>query len=101
MYQVTNLQHKTEKITALHTDVKKQMLQGNESLITTTTEHSYTDGTIMLEVKKERASAGKTINSGLSKTIIINGSDKWPLVLMVFVLATISVLSYGTLAAFL
>ena len=77
------------------------MLQGNESLITITTEHTYTDGTTMLEVTKETASAGKIINSDISKTIMINGSDKWNLILMVFVLATISVLSYGPLAAYL
>ena len=101
MYQVTNLQHKTENKAALHVVVTDRILQENESLITTTTEHSYTDGTVLREMKKETASAGKIINSGISKTIIINGSDKWTLILMVFVLAVISVLSYGPLAAFL
>ena len=101
MYQVTNLQHKTENKAALHVVVTDQILQENESLITTTTEHSYTDGTVLREMKKETASAGKIINSGISKTVMINGSDKWTLILMVFVLAVISVLSYGPLAAFL
>ena len=101
MYQVTNLQHKTENKAALHVVITDRILQKNESLITTTTEHSYTDGTVLREMKKETASAGKIINSGISKTIIINGSDKWTLILMVFVLAVISVLSYGPLAAFL
>ncbi len=101
MYQVANLQHKTEKVSERHVEIKKQMLQGNQSLTTITTEHTYTDGTAMLEVTKETASAGKIINSDLAKTIVINGSDKWKLILMVFVLATISVLSYGPLAAYL
>ena len=101
MYQVTNLQHKTENKAALHVVVTDRILQENESPITTTTEHSYTDGTVLREMKKETASAGKIINSGISKTVMINGSDKWTLILMVFVLAVISVLSYGPLAAFL
>ncbi len=101
MYQVTNLQHKTENKTALHIVVTDQILQDNESLITTTAEHSYTDGTVLREIKKETASAGKIIKSGISKIIMINGSDKWTLILMVSVLAIISVLSYGPLAAFL
>lgn len=101
MYQVTNLQHKIEKVSALHVDIKKQMPEGNQSLIITTTEHTYADGTTSLEVKKEITLVGKPINSAISKTIMINSSDKWKLILMVFVLAIISVLSYGPLAAFL
>ncbi len=101
MYQVTNLQKKTENKAALHVVVTNQLLQGSESLITTTTEHSYTDGTVLREIRKETISAGNVLNSDMSKTLMVNGSDKWMLTLMVFVLATIAVLSYGPLAAYL
>ena len=100
MYQVTNLQKKTENKAALHVVVTNQLLQGTESL-TTTTEHFYTDGTVLREIRKETTSSGNVLTSDRSKTIMINGSDKWMLILMVFVLATIAVLSYGPLAAYL
>ena len=101
MYQVTNLQKKTENKAALHVVVTNQLLQGTESLTTTTTEHFYTDGTVLREIRKETTSSGNVLTSDRSKTIMINGSDKWMLILMVFVLATIAVLSYGPLAAYL
>jgi len=101
MYQVTNLQKKTENKAALHVVVTNQLLQGTESLTTTTTEHFYTDGTVLREIRKETTSFGNVLTSDRSKTIMINGSDKWMLILMVFVLATIAVLSYGPLAAYL
>ena len=100
MYQVTNLQKKTENKAALQVVVTNQLLQGSESLITTT-EHFYTDGTVLRETRKETISAGNVLNSDMSKTLIVNDSDKWMLILMVFVLATIAVLSYGPLAAYL
>lgn len=101
MYQVTNLQKKTEDKTALRVVVTNQLLPGNESLITTTIQHFYTDGTVLRETRKETTLAGNVSNSDLSKTILINSPDKRMLVLMIFVLETISVLSYGPLAAFL
>ena len=101
MYQVTNLQKKTENKAALHVVVTNQLLQGTESLTTTTTEHFYTDGTVLREIRKETTSSGNVLTSDRSKTIMINGSDKWMLILMVFVLATIAALSYGPLAAYL
>ena len=100
MYQVTNLQKKTENKAALQVVVTNLLLQGSESLITTT-EHFYTDGTVLREIRKETTSFGNVLTSDRSKTIMINGSDKWMLILMVFVLATIAVLSYGPLAAYL
>ncbi len=73
MYQVTNLQHKTEKVSERQVEIKKQMLHGNQLLTNITTKHTYTDGTTMLEVTNETASAGKIVNSDLAKTIC----DQW------------------------
>ena len=100
MYRVTDLQYKVENKSAIAIDVKRQISPGNTSLITTT-KHSYTDGTIFREVKKETTSIDKTVTTAQSKTITVSVADKWNLILLVFVLEIISVLSYGPLAAFL
>ena len=101
MYQVTNLQYKTENETAPHVDVTKQMFQGGQSIIATTTGHFYSDGTMLEEVKKETTSAGTKIKTEILKTFTVTAPDKRKLIFLVFVLMIISVMSYGPLAAYL
>lgn len=101
MYQVTNLQHKVENKSAFIINTKRQILSANESLITITTERSYTDGTILHEVKKEIASSGKTLKTDILKIIKINVADKRTLIFLVFILMIVVALSYGPLAAYL
>ena len=101
MYAVTNLRLKIENKTALSVHITNQILPGKESITTTITEHSYTDGTKVRELKKETTIGGNIIKSEISKTIKVSDPDKWILISLVFVLAVIATLSYGPLAAYL
>src|SRR5450432_3167012 len=103
MYQTINLQHKTE-INAATTIAAERIplsISNRDSLLTTTTQRFFTDGTIYKEVKKEIVRAGKTTKPEIVKTIKINEADKWMLVVMIFLLEIICAMSYGPLAAFL
>lgn len=78
-----------------------EFLPANDSLVIATTQHFYTDGTVLTEVKKETSSIGKTANTEIAKTIKVNGHDKWKLVWLLFLLLAILSIAYGPLAAFL
>ena len=101
IYQVTNMQLKVENKAAAHTDVIKRMFQDNQSVITTTNVHAYTDGTILKEIKKETTLAGTIADTAVSKSILLSRLDKWKVICLVFVLMIISAMSYGPLAAYL
>ncbi len=100
MYEVTDLQRKVENKSAMIVDVKRLISTGSKSLITIT-QHFYTDGTILSEVKTATTTIDGIVVTNLSKTITVNIADKWTLILLIFVLDIISVLSYGPLAAYL
>jgi len=100
MYQFTNLQHKIENKGAKIITTETQPLPENHSLIISTTQHFYTDGTISKEIKKDIT--GKvTRNSEMLTTITVTNSEKWKLIFLVFLLEFIFTLSYGPLAAFI
>lgn len=101
MYKAVNLENKTENKEALTVQRKLEFLPANDSLVTTTTQHFYTDGTVLTEVKKETPSIGKTANTEIAKNIKVNGHDKWKLVWLLFLLLAILTVAYGPLAAFL
>ena len=100
MYQVTNIQHKTENKEAKSITIEIQRLPENQSLTITTTRHFYTDGTFSNETRKDIA--GKvTRNSETLTTITVMNVDKWKLIFLVFLIEFIFTLSYGPLAAFI
>lgn len=103
MYQTTNLQHKVENKSEIKTNVIRDALlpSNTDSLITTTTVHTYTDGTICQEVKKEILSAHKIVKTEVVKSIKINDADTRRLIFLIFLLMFIFTMSYGPLAAFL
>lgn len=100
MYQVTNLQNKTENKAALITDTKTKKLSENDLSVTTTTQHFYTGGTISKEIKTDLTQSG-TRNTEILKTTTVTNTDKWKLIFFVFLLQFIFTLSYGPLAAFI
>jgi MFS family permease len=103
MYQTVNLQHKVENKAETNIDMHHAPLPmpNAGSLITTITNHFYTDGTTCQEVKKETVSNGKTEKTEIVKSIKINTADKWRLIVLFFLLMIIFTMSYGPLAAFL
>ena len=67
MHRVVNLQHKTENSAAFTIKTNTEPLSpGSGSLLTTTSQHFYTDGTIATDVKKEIIGANKTSNPDTS-----------------------------------
>lgn len=101
IYQTTNLEHKTEIASNTQIDTKQEVLPNADSLITTTTQRFYTDGTSFQEVKKSTISAGKIGKTEVAKTIKINDIDKWTLIFLIFLLMIVVAMAYGPIAAFL
>ncbi len=103
MYQTIDLNHKVENKEALKSETKREALlnTNKDSLITTTTQHFYNDGTTYTEVKKEMTNKSKKEIPEIIKTVKINITDKWILIIMVFLLEFITTMSFGPLAAFL
>ena len=103
MYQTGNLANKEEVTANMKVDVKRALLANSttDSLITTTTTHAYTDGTIYKEIVKETVSLSKESKPELSQSIKINETDKWTLIWLVFVQLIFVTMAYGPIAAFL
>ncbi len=101
IYQTTNLEHKVEIASNTKIDTKQEVLPNADSLITTTTQRFYTDGTSFQEVKKSIITAGKTGKTEVVKTIKINDTDKWTLIFLIFLLMVVVAMAYGPIAAFL
>ena len=100
MYHAVDLQHKIENTTAIKINTESEQQQDGTTLTTTTSQHLYTDGTILNEV----SSGLTTYNTRkpiVLKTITLNNTDKWKLIFLVFLLEFIFTVSYGPLAAFL
>ncbi|MEO6136673.1 MAG: MFS transporter [Ginsengibacter sp.] len=100
MYHGVDLQNKIENTSAIKIDTKSQMLAEGSTILTTTTKHFYTDGTLLTEIKND-ITLGDTRKSESLKTITLNNAGKWKLIFLVFLLEFIFTVSYGPLAAFM
>lgn len=89
MYQVTNLQNKTEIKSTVVTNGSEQ-----------STSHFYLDGTVLQQVKNNQIESGKIKTTGVN-SILLNKKDKWKLISLIFLLQLIFTMSYGPLAAFI
>jgi MFS family permease len=107
MYQTTNLKNKQEVTTNFSADsttVADPKVIGG-LIRTKTVKREYTDGTKLTEVTKTRLTNGLTsagpARSDSTKTILVNSSDRWTLIWLVFVQVVFVTLVYGPIAAFL
>lgn len=108
MYQTTNIKNKTE-ITEKGTataEVKENKSKGMDSVYTTT--KAFTDGTTWKEVKTktlDETGAVKIVDGkpkvDTKVTEVINDSDKWTLIFLVFIQIIFVTMVYGPIAAFL
>jgi MFS family permease len=103
MYQTANLKNKEEITANLKVDIKRALLSNSatDSLITTTTTHAYTDGTIYKETVKETVSISKESKPEMSQSITVSEADKWTLIWLVFIQLIFVTMAYGPIAAFL
>jgi MFS family permease len=97
IYQTVSLQNKTENKAAM-TVKRTQSYSGGDHVITTTTMHSYFDGTVYEEVRKDVQGIADAENS---KSIRITGSDELKLVLLVIPLMIIVTMSAGPIGVYL
>ncbi len=108
MYDAGSIKQKTEVAANTVIDVKTvaDAKVAGDSVRTTLTSKVFTDGTTYKETKKEtihaditKADAGKDIK--LTKTVNLDNSSFWKLVLLVFVQVIFVTMVYGPIAAFL
>ena len=98
IYQTGDLQTKTENPSATSVNVKKQSLPDKDQLTITTTQHYYTDGTIVTETKKQTL---HIIRPVISKVIKLSDTDERKVVFLVFLLMIVVSMAHGVCAAFL
>ncbi len=100
MYELSILKNKTENIAAKTIDTQTEVLPGKDLIVTTSTTHFYTDGTLLTQLKKDKTIAGVESTEYIQSTTV-NSKDKWKLIFLVFLLEFIFTISFGPLAAFL
>ena len=106
MYQTTNLKAKQEitaNMTKDSTVAADPKVEGG-SIKTITVKKEYTDGTKYTEVTKIKISpdpAAEPAKPEIKKTVLINDSDKWALIWLVFIQVLFVTMAYGPIAAFL
>jgi MFS family permease len=101
IYQTVNLENKIENKSKAILAVKQQSLSTGDSLIITTAQHFYTDGTIYKEEKIRTIVLGNPEKTDTVKSIIINDNDFKTLIFLLFLLMIIVTMSAGPAAAFL
>ena len=107
MYETTSVKNKLEmpEKRVVLVELKENKKQTMDSIFTTNKE--FTDGTTLVEVKTVSLENGiAKIVDGKAKTevkttIMINSSDKWALILLVFIQVLFVTMVYGPVAAFL
>lgn len=98
IYQSVDLHKKVENRPAMTVTVRQQSLPDNGQLTITTTQHFYTDGTLLTEVKRQTAGiAGPDI----SKVIKISPPDERKLIILVFLLVIDVAMAHAASAAYL
>lgn len=110
IYQTANLSLKTESNSTHNvTSNVSGTVRGTfeiprtfvDSILTTTTQRYYTDGTLCQEIQKQTIGAGKYTKPETSKSITLSQSATLKIILMIFVMSILGGMYYGPLAAFL
>lgn len=102
MYQVTDLQYKTENKSAGNKAVQTEYLpKSGDTLLTTTTKRVYTDGTLYQEVNKQTLHHGQVSNSEIIQNITLNTADLWSLIFLMTLLVIICGMSASPSTAYL
>ncbi|MBP7183889.1 MAG: MHS family MFS transporter [Saprospiraceae bacterium] len=105
MYNATDVTKKQEIVENTTSETKAGLVEGKaDSLYTTTTNKTYTDGTTYKEVKKVTVLADKTATApdpDVKKTVKLSSGSFWVLIWMVFIQLIFVTMVYGPIAAFL
>lgn len=108
MYETTNVANKSEIVDKTRVEEKRTAIVVDgvataDSAITTITKKEYTDGTLLEEkvIQKVLADGSEAPKPEIKKSVTINDSDKWSLILLVFIQVLFVTMAYGPIAAFL
>ena len=105
-YNYADIKQKTEIVDKTTVNVTRaaDKAKPQDSVITTTTNKSFTDGSSYLEVKKETILADKSTTApkpSIKKTVTLSDSYQWKVIGFVFILVIFVTMVYGPIAAFL
>lgn len=104
MYEVADVKSKTELVAnRAHKMVVKQ-LANNDSVYTYTTVKTYSDGAVLTfdsTVTVKISPNNTAVTSKTAKSVLLNNSDKWSLIMLVFIQVLFVTIVYGPIAAFL
>ncbi len=104
MFEVTNVKAKTEIADARVDKTASKQTSGGDMVQTYTTVRSYTDGTVYTFDSSVTTKANGIVDATpakISKSVLLNQSDKWMLVFLVFIQVIFVTVVYGPIAAFL
>lgn len=104
IYAVADVSRKTELTEKKQILRVASMIPGSagDSIIKTTTEIFYEDGSHLQTVSKDSLLQGKLhVSKEIKKTVHLNNSSYWILVLLVFIQVIFVTMVYGPIAAFL
>jgi MFS family permease len=99
MFNIANLKIKTEVAEQTSIQTNKEIIAGTtDSLTTTSTLKTFTDGTIYKEIKKIKSGAAKP---DVKKEVTLPGGAYWMMVGLIFIQVIFVTMVYGPIAAFL
>jgi MFS family permease len=106
MYNLADVTQKTEVAANTKIAVKRELVKNSttDSLITTTTEKIFTDGTAYKETKKVTVLADKAKETPKPETVkatILGSGGYWMMILLVTIQVLYVTMVYGPIAAFL
>lgn len=104
IFETTSVKTKTEVTEKMvYAETSKQLANGDSTYSYNTVRH-YTDGTKYVFDSTVTVKADKTaeaVKPKITKTVTLNDSDKWHIILMVFIQVIFVTMVYGPIAAFL
>jgi MHS family proline/betaine transporter-like MFS transporter len=106
MYNIADVKAKTEitEKTSVKNTVIADAKNPADSIITTVTTKSFTDGSTLTETKKVTILADKSAEApkpDVRKTLVLGDTHKWSIIGCIFVLVLFVTMVYGPIAAFL
>ena len=104
IYETADVKTKKEVVAKLAHTITPKLLGNGDSTINFSTTHMYEDGTRYVFdslVTKQVSKTAEVIKPKISRSITLNDSDKWYIILMVFIQVIFVTMVYGPIAAFL
>ena len=96
--QMLNMSDLTSKVEVPETKNITRVSSPDKEEVTITTQHSYSDGTQLIQTSKEKADG--TITAGKPE-VKLSQMDFWKMIMLIFVQVVFVTMAYGPIAAFL